>query len=76
MKQTVTYSIPAIHCGHCVHTIQMEVSDLKGVLSVVASEQRRSATITFDEPASEDQIIALLKEIHYPPAGHDLIQLS
>lgn len=76
MSKTVTYSIPAIHCGHCVHTIQMEVGDLAGVTSVVADEQARKATITFDAPASEDQIIALLKEINYPPEGHDRIQIA
>ena len=34
---TVKYNVPNISCGHCVHTIQMEVSDLEGVESVVAS---------------------------------------
>ncbi len=29
---TVTYSIPNISCGHCVHTIQSELSELSGVL--------------------------------------------
>ena len=74
--ETKTYSIPAIHCGHCVHTIQLEVSDIPGVSSVVADEAGRSATVTFAPPASDDQIIGLLKEINYPPEGHDLIQLN
>ncbi len=25
---TIKYSVPNISCGHCVHTIQMEVADL------------------------------------------------
>ena len=29
--KTITYSVPNINCGHCVHTIQTEVSDLQGV---------------------------------------------
>jgi len=33
---TVTYTVPKIHCGHCVHTIQMELSDLAGVQTVSA----------------------------------------
>ncbi len=73
---TVTYHIPAIHCGHCIHTVQMEVAELEGVQSVVAEEATKNATITFGPPATEAQIIALLKEIHYPPEGHDLIELS
>ena len=63
---TVTYSIPNISCGHCVHTIQSEVGDLAGVKSVVASADAKQATITFDTPATEDQIKALLAEINYP----------
>jgi len=66
---TVTYSIPNISCGHCVHTIQSEVSELVGVVSVVADQNKRIATITFDTPATENQIKALLAEIDYPVAN-------
>lgn len=65
---TVTYSIPNISCGHCVHTIQTEVSELDGVRSVEASTETKTATITFDTPATEEQIKALLAEINYPVA--------
>ncbi len=65
----VTYDVPAISCGHCVHTIQMEVGDLAGVASVTASNETKKVEINFDSPATEDQIIALMKEINYPPAG-------
>ena len=63
---TVTYSIPNISCGHCVHTIQSEVIELAGVKAVVANQEARTATITFDPPATEDMIKALLAEINYP----------
>ncbi|MCK5313996.1 MAG: heavy-metal-associated domain-containing protein [Anaerolineales bacterium] len=65
---TVTYSIPDISCGHCVHTIQMELSDLDGVKSVEANQETRQATITFEPPASEAQLKSLLTEINYPVA--------
>ena len=65
---TVTYSIPAISCMHCVHTIQSEVSDLAGVKSVVADAAGKQATISFESPATEEQIKALLAEINYPAA--------
>ena len=73
---TITYNIPAIHCGHCVHTIQMEIGEIEGVSSVVADEEGRKATVSFDPPASEEKIIAVLKEINYPPEGHDLVQIN
>ena len=66
---TVTYTVPAIHCGHCIHTIEMEVGELQGVQSVKADEATRKVTITFDTPADETRIKALLAEINYPAEG-------
>lgn len=66
---TVTYNVPAIHCGHCTHTIEMEVGELKGVQSVKADQATKKVYITFDEPASEEKIKALLTEIDYPAEG-------
>lgn len=66
---TVTYSIPNISCGHCVHTIQSEISDLAGVISVIADKDKRTATVTFELPATEEQIQSLLAEIEYPVAA-------
>ncbi len=63
---TVTYSIPAISCGHCTHTIETELADLQGVRSVKADEAGKKVEITFDAPASEDAIKTLLAEINYP----------
>lgn len=66
--KTVTYTIPNISCMHCVHTIKTEVSDLEGVKSVDANAASKQTVITFDAPATEEQIVSLLKEINYPPA--------
>jgi copper chaperone len=64
----VTYEVPNISCGHCVHTIEMELGDLPGVQSVHANESDRRVTVEFESPADENQIVALLTEINYPPA--------
>jgi len=66
---TVTYHILNISCKHCVHTIKMELGELPGVQTVEADVNTKKATITFDAPASEDQIRALLIEINYPVAS-------
>jgi copper chaperone len=63
---TVTYSVPAISCGHCTHTIETELADLQGVQSVKADEAAKKVEITFSEPANEDTIKSLLAEINYP----------
>ena len=65
---TVTYTIPNISCGHCVHTIKSEVSELPGVKTVEADVATKAATITFDNPATEEKIKTLLAEIDYPVA--------
>ena len=66
---TVTYTIPAIHCGHCTHTIEMEVAELIGVQSVKADQASKKVVISFEEPASEEKIKTLLAEINYPAEG-------
>ncbi len=66
---TVTYTVPAISCGHCTHTIETEVGELQGVQSVKAAIDTKKVEITFDAPASEEVIKALLAEIDYPVEG-------
>ncbi len=66
---TVTYSVPNISCGHCVHTIQTEVAELSGVKSVKADAASKMVEIAFDAPADEAKIKALLAEINYPVAA-------
>jgi copper chaperone CopZ len=63
---TITVSAPNISCGHCVRTIQNEVSELAGVQSVRADEQTRLVTIVYESPASEQAIQELMAEIGYP----------
>lgn len=65
---TATYNVPAIHCGHCVHTIQSELADLAGVSRVEASLEKKQVTVDYAAPADETKIRSLLKEINYPAA--------
>jgi len=69
-----TFTVPNISCGHCTHTIETEVGDLDGVKSITADQNSKQVTIAWEEPASWNQITALLQEINYPPEG--LIQIS
>lgn len=63
---TLTVKAPNISCGHCVHTIQNEVGELPGVNSVQAKEDSKLVTITFEPPATQEQIEKLMAEIGYP----------
>ncbi len=58
--KTITYHIPAISCGHCIHTIKMELGELPGIQRVEGDSQTRKVTVEFTEPATEDQIEKLL----------------
>jgi copper chaperone len=66
---TVTYTVPAIHCEHCIHTIELEVGELQGVQSVKADQASKKVQIAFDLPATEEKIKSLLSEIDYPVEG-------
>ena len=65
----VTYTIPNISCNHCVHTIKLEIGEIEGVVAVEASSDTKQATITFEEPATEEKIKRTLEEINYPVAS-------
>jgi copper chaperone len=65
---TVTYSVPAIMCKHCIHTIQTELSDLAGVKTVKADLNTKKVEVIFDAPATTDELVKVLTEINYPPA--------
>ncbi len=72
--QTKTFTVPNISCGHCTHTIEMELGDLAGVQTVKAEVDSKNVTVSWDDPASWEKIEALLQEINFPPEG--LIQIN
>jgi hypothetical protein len=51
-------------------TIQREVAELEGIVSVEAQEATKRVTIEWNEPpTSWGTIQSLLEEINYPPEG-------
>lgn len=52
---TVTYSIPTLHCGHCIHSVEMEVGELEVVQAIKAELATKKVQVTFDTPASEEK---------------------
>ena len=61
-----TFKVPAIHCGHCAKTIQIELGDLLGVTEVEVNVDKKSVDVTFTDPIDEAGIRSLLEEIGYP----------
>ena len=69
-----TFIVPNISCGHCTHTIEMELGDLEGVTSVKAEQDTQKVTVEWQAPATWDAIEALLQDINYPP--EQLLQIN
>jgi copper chaperone len=64
---TATYHVPNISCGHCIHTIEMELSDLEGISLVKADQASKQVRVEYEPPADDGKIRSLLTEINYPP---------
>ena len=45
MSETITYSVPDVHCAHCEKAITEEVSAVEGVESVVVDLEAKRVTI-------------------------------
>jgi copper chaperone CopZ len=46
MNETITYSVPAIHCAHCAMSIREEVSEVEGVEDVDVDLDSKIVTIS------------------------------
>ncbi|CAN5711316.1 heavy-metal-associated domain-containing protein [soil metagenome] len=45
MAESVTYSVPAIHCAHCATSIREEVSEVEGVDEIDVDLEAKRVTI-------------------------------
>jgi copper chaperone CopZ len=64
-----TVNVPNISCGHCVSTIEREISEVDGVSVVKAEQTSRNVMITWDPDTTDWVVIEdLMNEINYPPA--------
>lgn len=67
--ESKTVTVPNISCGHCTHTIEMELADLVGVQNVKADMESQQVLVEWGQPATWDKIESLMVEINYPPAS-------
>jgi copper chaperone len=54
MSETLKYTVPAMHCGHCERAVKEEVSAVAGVSEVAVDPQTKIVTVTgsaFDDTA-------------------------
>ena len=54
MSESLSYTVPAMHCGHCERAVKEEVSAVDGVSEVVVDLDAKLVTVTgqaFDDAA-------------------------
>ena len=67
MNEIVSYTVPAMHCGHCERAVKEEVSAVAGVSEVVVDLDTKVVTVTgaaFDDMA----VRAAIEEAGYEAA--------
>jgi copper chaperone CopZ len=67
MSETVTYSVPAIHCEHCAMSIREEVSEVEGVEGVAVDLDAKLVTVT-GAPVDDRAVRAAIEEAGYQAA--------
>ena len=67
MSETVTYSVPAIHCAHCEMSIREEVSEVDGVDDVAVDLETKLVTVT-GRDLDEAALRAAIEEAGYAAA--------
>jgi copper chaperone len=67
MAETITYTVPAIHCAHCAAAIREEVAEVAGVEDVDVDLDSKLVTIS-GESLSDPALRAAIREAGYEAA--------
>ena len=63
---TQTISVPEVHCGHCVSSIEGALGPMDGVESASVDLDTKSVTVTWDPDAvSRDAIVGAIEDQGY-----------
>jgi copper chaperone len=67
MVETLSYTVPAMHCGHCERAVEEEVSAVAGVSEVAVDLDTKVVTVTGS--ALDDMAVrAAIQEAGYEAA--------
>jgi copper chaperone CopZ len=67
VSETVTYTVPAIHCAHCAMSIREEVSEVVGVEDVAVDLDTKLVTVSGRE-LDDAALRAAIEEAGYEAA--------
>jgi copper chaperone len=67
VSETVTYSVPAIHCAHCAMSIREEISEVEGVEEIDVNLDAKLVTVSGRE-LDDAKLRAAIEEAGYEAA--------
>jgi copper chaperone len=67
VSETVTYSVPAIHCAHCAMSIREEISEIEGVEEIDVNLDAKLVTVSGRE-LDDAKLRAAIEEAGYEAA--------
>lgn len=66
---TETISVPEVHCGHCVSSIEGALKPMEGVADAKVDLDTKSVTVTYnDENVERDSIVKAIEDQGYAVA--------
>ena len=67
MSETLTYTVPKVHCNHCAMTIKEEVGELDGVHGVKVDLDAKVVSVR-GENVADEAVRRVLADVGYPAA--------
>lgn len=65
MATTSTFQVAGMTCGHCVSSVQAEVSSIDGVTAIDIDLASGRLTVTSDTPVDPDAVRSAVEEAGY-----------
>ncbi len=65
---TTVISVPEVHCGHCVSSIEGALKPMEGVSDATVSLEATNVTVEHDDSVSVEQLEAAIEEQGYEVA--------
>lgn len=66
---TTVLSVPEVHCGHCVSSIEGALQPMDGVATATVSLEDTNVTVEHDDTITHEQLRAAIEEQGYEVAG-------